>query len=67
MINNLLNRKSKNSKSINLLEGYKNNNKVTHDPTPKPNILNDHFAIFSFSFMKDFKDYFFKNSVEVRQ
>ena len=66
MINNLLNRKSKNSKSINLLKGYKNN-KVTHDPTPKPNILNDHFAIFSFSFMKDFKDYFFKNSVEVRK
>ena len=43
-INNLLNGKTKKSKSISLLKDFKNNNEVSRDPTRIPNILNEHFA-----------------------
>ena len=40
----LLNRKNKRNKLICALKDFKNNNKVSHDPTCIPNILNEHFA-----------------------
>ena len=43
-INNILNRKTKKSKSISALKDFKNNNEVSRDPTRIPNILNEHFA-----------------------
>ena len=43
-INNILNRKTKKSKSISALKDFKNNNDVSRDPTRIPNILNEHFA-----------------------
>ena len=43
-INNILNRKTKKSKSISALKDFKNNNDVSRDPTRIPNILDEHFA-----------------------
>lgn len=43
-INKILNRKSKNSKPINAIKDFNNNNKVTRDPSRISNVLNDHFA-----------------------
>ena len=43
-INNILNRKTKKSKSISALKDFKNNNEVSRDLTRIPNILDEHFA-----------------------
>ena len=43
-INNLLNRKNKKTKTIDILKDYQNHNNITHDMTRIPNILNEHFA-----------------------
>ena len=43
-INNILNHKTKENKSIRALKDFKNNNEVSRNPIRIPNILNEHFA-----------------------